>query len=194
LLQQSTVASGNTCGATFWTDGKFEAPMLPDEPWLIACPHCHALAWVDELAEVGRIEWRYKMDEPADQFPSAFPGETPSAEQYFSFLAAGIVEARKRTYVRHRAWRAGNDSRRAGERTALSTQESANLEALLAETTGMEEHDRIARAEMLRELGRFEAVLEALKGDFDRLRSYAVLIRSLAERHDPFVARLPAEN
>ena len=167
--------------------------MLPDKPWLIACPHCHALAWVDELAEVGRIEWRYEEEEPAERFTSACPAKWPTAEQYFRVLAAGVAEARKRNYVRNRAWRAGNDSRRAGERAALSAQESANLEALLTETTGMEEQDRIARAEILRELGRFEAALENLAGQFETLGSYAVLIRALAERRDPFVARLPNE-
>jgi hypothetical protein len=36
---EPTLMSGNTFGATFWTDGKQEAPMLPDMPWLVKCPH-----------------------------------------------------------------------------------------------------------------------------------------------------------
>ena len=35
LLAEGTLASGNTLGATFWTDGKREAPMLPEMPWLV---------------------------------------------------------------------------------------------------------------------------------------------------------------
>jgi hypothetical protein len=33
-MAQRTLASGNTIGARFWTDGKMEAPMLPDQPAL----------------------------------------------------------------------------------------------------------------------------------------------------------------
>jgi len=36
LIAQPTLLSGNTFGARFWTDGKREAPMLPEQPWLVA--------------------------------------------------------------------------------------------------------------------------------------------------------------
>ncbi len=42
LIEQSTLDSGNTLGAKFWTDGKRYFPMLPDNPWLVECPHCQA--------------------------------------------------------------------------------------------------------------------------------------------------------
>ena len=36
LIQQHTIRSGNTFyGAIFWTDGKREAPMFPDQPRLV---------------------------------------------------------------------------------------------------------------------------------------------------------------
>ena len=41
VVQEETV-SGNTIGASYWTDGKREAKMLPDHPWLAKCPVC---AW-----------------------------------------------------------------------------------------------------------------------------------------------------
>ncbi len=40
-IEQDTIGSGNTFGATFWIDGKREALMLPDQHWLVMCPHCH---------------------------------------------------------------------------------------------------------------------------------------------------------
>jgi len=52
LIKQETISSGNTFGATFWTDGKREAPMLPEQPWLVMCPHCHVPLWIDELEEL----------------------------------------------------------------------------------------------------------------------------------------------
>jgi hypothetical protein len=39
LIKEYTIMSGNTFGAIFWTDGKRDAPMLPDLPWLVKCPH-----------------------------------------------------------------------------------------------------------------------------------------------------------
>ena len=57
LLQEETMASGNTIGATFWTDGKREAPMLPDFPWMVKCAHCGELLWVDELEQVDELRW-----------------------------------------------------------------------------------------------------------------------------------------
>jgi hypothetical protein len=51
VVQEETV-SGNTIGATYWTDGKREAKMLPDHSWLAKCPACFGLFWVDESVEV----------------------------------------------------------------------------------------------------------------------------------------------
>ena len=51
-----TIGSGNTFGARFWSDGKKDAPMLPDQPWLIKCPNCDALIWRDELKQIGEAE------------------------------------------------------------------------------------------------------------------------------------------
>jgi hypothetical protein len=50
-VQEDTL-SGNTIGATYWTDGKREAKMLPDHLWLVKCPVCSRLFWVDEALEV----------------------------------------------------------------------------------------------------------------------------------------------
>jgi len=44
--------SGNTFGATFWTDGKRDAPMLPDLPEFVKCPHCKLLLWINEQEEL----------------------------------------------------------------------------------------------------------------------------------------------
>ena len=41
LFARRTLASGNTLGAQFRSDGSFKARMLPQTPALVACPHCH---------------------------------------------------------------------------------------------------------------------------------------------------------
>jgi len=58
----STIASGNTFGAVYWTDGKREAPMLPDDPWLRKSPTEGVLFWSDECEEIGSIG-RWGTDE-----------------------------------------------------------------------------------------------------------------------------------
>ena len=39
--QRKTLISGNTIGATFYSDGKRDAPMLPEYPYFIKCPNCN---------------------------------------------------------------------------------------------------------------------------------------------------------
>ncbi len=56
LIEEFTILSGNTFGTIFWTDGKTQVPMLPDQPRFVKCPHCQALVWIDELEEVGKVE------------------------------------------------------------------------------------------------------------------------------------------
>lgn len=54
-VKVSTLASGNTFGAVFWTDGKCEAPMLPDHSRLRKHPTEGILFWADECEEISTI-------------------------------------------------------------------------------------------------------------------------------------------
>ncbi|MFZ4580311.1 MAG: hypothetical protein ACOYOB_18160, partial [Myxococcota bacterium] len=83
LVEQATIGSGNTFGATFWTDGKREAPMLPDPLWLVMCPHCQAPLWVDELEVLGEIDPWGKRDQA---FEGACECQTPSLQNYLALL------------------------------------------------------------------------------------------------------------
>ena len=63
LIIEETLMSGNTFGAIYWSDGKREAPMLPKTPWLITCPHCKALLWIDALEKQINISSSEKKKE-----------------------------------------------------------------------------------------------------------------------------------
>ena len=186
-IRQNTVASGNTFGATHWTDGKCEAPMFPDSPWLIKCPECQALLWIDELEELGQASI---LD--AEYF--AFDGvrcEIPSQAEYLSFLETGTHTPTKEQYLRLRAWWAGNDARREGACIGLSAAERANLLALAAMLDGAEPYDLLMKAEIMRELGRFDEALELLAGCPDGILARRVTaIRELAEKQDAWVRQL----
>ncbi len=55
FIKEEIIASGNTIGAIYWTDGKMDAPMLPESNQLIKCPHCHALLWKRHQEEIGSL-------------------------------------------------------------------------------------------------------------------------------------------
>lgn len=129
LIIQDTLSSGNTFGAVLWTDGKNEAPMLPDQLRLVLCPHCHETLWIDEIEPVREVRAGREEEDLAGE--SAAWSEVPTADDYFNLLAQGLTADEKERYVRIRAWWAGNDSRRdKADDIPMSSRERANLEAL----------------------------------------------------------------
>ena len=189
LIEQFTLTSGNTIGARFWTDGKRDAPMLPDEPWLVKCQHCGALVWIDEQQEVGIVDGRLPRQ---DSFKDALPYDTPSPDDYFAFLQKGVSDSEKEQYVRLRAWWAGNDTRRDGEAvTPLSDDEIANLDAYAALLDESDENDLIIKAEIMRELSQYDDALALLSTPFrEQLNYAAAIIRNLAVQKIPFVREI----
>lgn len=174
LIEQFTLTSGNTIGARFWTDGKRDAPMLPDEPWLVKCQHCGALVLIDEQQEVGIVDGRLPRQ---DSFKDALPYDTPSPDDYFAFLQKGVSDSEKEQYVRLCAWWAGNDARRnGGAVTPLSDDEIANLDAYAALLDETDESGRIIKAEIMRELGRYEDAVALLSTPFREQLAFAAAI------------------
>lgn len=177
LIAQHTIGSGNTLGARFWTDGKRDAPMLPDEPWLVKCPHCGARIWIDEQKQVGEIEPWGARDQDAAKFSDACPYGTPSIHDYLAFLAKGVSDDQKKHYLRLRVWWAGNDERRQGAEDApMSSEETDNLRAFVLLLDETEESDRLMKAEAMRELGHFAEARGLLSKPFSTELSQAVAI------------------
>lgn len=199
--------SGNTFGAVSWTDGKREAPMLPETPWLVRCPHCRALLWIDELERLGKV-WSW---ERGLKFEDARDYKTPSAKDYFALLKRGVADEKKLMYVRTCAWWSGNDARReppvtfrippgmdwrcfvreTPEPKPLAKRERLNLEALMAMLPESDENARLMKSEALRELGRFDEALALLAVPIsDNLAEAAGIIRQLVEQRDTRVRQM----
>ena len=180
LIEETTIGSGNTCGAKFWSDGKMEAPMLPDHPWLVKCPYCGAFAWLDELKEAGRVE---PYDDTPEEFKDARPYARLTLQDFHACLDGGGLAGDKEFYVRLHAWWTGNDARRKGKADKpLSAEEKKNLNALLplADKT---DSGRLMKAEIHRELGEFDLAAHLLVGAFEeQLAQAAGLIRRLVEK------------
>jgi hypothetical protein len=174
VVQEETV-SGNTIGATYWTDGKREAKMLPDHPWLAKCPVCAGLFWVDEAVEV---------DTGFDAAKGKQQVLAPSGKEMLEFLSGPALPADKELYVRVRAWRSANDAWRWNPNAtpAISKEQVQNLKSLSKMLDETEPNQRILKAEIARELGKFEECLLLLSYQFEPGYEFAtVFIRKLAE-------------
>ena len=183
-IAQHTLKSGNTCGATFWTDGKRDAPMLPDYPLFGKCPYCGALLWIKEQTQAGELGGRITGNFDAQQFADAQPALFPTLEDYAEFLKAGIHDKRKERYVRMRAWWTGNDPRREESREMpLDSFEVENLRAFITLLDETDDGDRLMKAEALRELGEFAAAEKLLATKFAKEMTEAVsFIRNLNQK------------
>jgi len=192
VFSYMAVGSYNTFGATFYTDGFIEGPMFEDQGRLFRCPHCHSLGWRDEFVCDGPGDG--SDDEEA--FGSVFDAEVdpiPLAD-YPGLLAESPWRGPdEEKYVRIAAFWAANMPRRnaAGAPHSFAPAEERNLLALL-DRLGDSPQDRLMRAEILREMGRFEDCLEALMGfDGGELEGIARLVRELAMARDSRVVSIP---
>jgi hypothetical protein len=174
VVEEATL-SGNTIGATVYTDGKREAKMLPDHPALVKCPVCGGLFWVEEAEKVD------SGFEAAEGKPKVL---APSEKQLVAYLASETLPKDKEIYLRMRAWWAANDAwrRLPDPKPAFSKEQVKNLEALSALFDESLPGHRILKAEIARELGNFAECLLILSYQFEEGYEYVVgFIKKLAE-------------
>jgi hypothetical protein len=140
--------SGNTIGATFWSDGDVDAPMLPEYPRVSRCQACGKFTWIS--------------DAPDANDPDASLVSPLQEEDFLDALDAGLGSNRDRELeLRISAWRRGNDQQRStgvcGRRTARS---EANIERLYEMLDPYVEW--CTKAEVARQLGRFDLARDVL--------------------------------
>lgn len=199
--KQATLLSGNTLGASYWTDGYMRARMLPSLPLVGACPNCGLLLWLDDLPTIARIAtWRPLGYEPSQhelrmekEYGEAKGFRYPALDDYFRYLESSLADPKRSREVRIRAWWEGNHRRRGTEGPVMSARERENLTVLAGLLDGTTDRGRLLKAEALRELGRFidalRTLLEPVEPD---LEGWAKLVGKLSERRLDRVAQLPA--
>ncbi len=184
LLTERTLLSGNTFGARFWTDGKMDAPMLPQYPALVRCAHCQTLLWLPEAKE-------HEFATPPKMFENvegALSPQPPTEADYLEAIESGLApDKEQEKYCRVHAWHCFNDARRdaknAAELSDLPDDTAANMKALFAMLERNKPDERMLRAELARELGRFPEALQLLNHDFgEDYAATAAQIRELAEQ------------
>lgn len=191
LVKFSTIGSGNTFGAIFWTDGKREAPMLPDEPWLRKSSSEGILFWSDECEEIGQVDF-FSGEEGNSEWDNLEFAEEPDEADYVAAIRNQIANTKEKLrYIRMRLWWSGNDRIRRKELTRLPQEHSQNLSEFASLLSEEDPNQRLMKAEVLRELSRFDEALQLLEGVFPEDYQHAVQrIRELASSKESQVATL----
>lgn len=203
LISVSTIASGNTFGAKFWTDGVMQAPMLPVTPQIAKCPHCASIVFlqnlelVEELGFLGPFE--FHIDEPnAEPFEvkknhSAKTYEHANFLELIQFVTNNKLNSEVERIARIQIWRKGNDERRASDiPISLIEAEIKNLEQLLLLLDGPQDYSDLVKAEVLRNLGLLDEAKEFFTdANFDRHEeNSAQFILELIEAGDTQVCEI----
>ncbi len=194
-FMQPTLMSGNTLGARFWTDGWREAPMLPDQPWLVKCPGCAGLLWLDEAEVAACID--PLEDEGCEHDDTPLYG-LPTEEDYLRLLSTCELEPEKEREARIRAWWEANHAHRGDDGSAcdagFSDRQLDNLAKLSGLLNESASEERLMMAEIARERGDFEEAMRLLNKRFPAdVAPVADAIRSLSQQNVALVAEVPQE-
>ena len=192
--QRRTLRSGNTVGATFYSDGKRVAPMLPEFPYFIKCPKCGKFFTISR--EV------ISNDKLADGERSPFV-RFLTIDEYKQAIEEGLVNGKDSDILLLRTflWRAYNDIIRQGgeieEKERVFYEENcrtiiAEKEDELKDGAPELDGDRLMCAELWRNIGEFDkskAMLNAISRQNDYKR-YIDAIRTACDAKNPLTVRI----
>lgn len=166
LFRIHTILSGNNLGARYWSDGKCDAPMLPEYPAVARCPHCRSVFWVEDTVVLG--EESCFSHPPANESAAPWCGarelDQLDVEGYQEAIACNSDIERER-FLRVRYWHTVNDLHRGDavaseeSKALMLPQHQANLNALLSLLREEDSSERIMKAEVFRELGQYRESL-----------------------------------
>jgi hypothetical protein len=197
-LRKSTFRSGNTFGATLWSDGYLDAPMLPSTIKVTRCRSCAKAFFIQDAESLGSY-WSCIVpghDEGDTILPDRCKGAPYIGDAKPDALSELIPQTEDRDRLRYlciRIWHIHNqayrDSNAEGqvERPAGFDENLERLITLLDEDRGQ---DQIMKAEALRELGRHAEALALLQDIDVKFGWMADQIRSMAQAGDRAVGVL----
>jgi tetratricopeptide (TPR) repeat protein len=181
-FRQRTLMSGNTFGATFWTDGKREAPMLPDSVIVSFCEECGRYFWVEDAEQIDKVQ------PDAEEYPDAELLKELTLEQYIeAFEKMEIKNDEDILFLLKQIWWKYNDYYRNDEQEEIKQSIEKRIPGLLEKLMDYLDENNddhlILKGELLRELGRFEKAIEILnkinEPEYDKAKQYII---ELAER------------
>ena len=178
-IEITTIYSGNNFGASYWTDGYVFSRMLPDSPRHRKCPHCGKLFWTKDLKKLGEVDWFWGEDEIDKSWGKPKIALEFEATDYLSTLESNFARTNdEKKYLRTYAWWKFNDLRRWKHPEKRFYRSSIfehipeitfyeNLEVLEKMLDESIQSERLQKAEILRELGRFDESKNLLEFGFD---------------------------
>ncbi len=161
-VKKGSLSSGNTFGATFYSDGRFFAPMYHLYPEVTKCMGCGEIFWLDELTQVG-MTYPYEPENPEwENIPSA---EYLSLDDNFVAIDSKIFRStEEEIYIRVRIWWAYNDRvRRKPQRFTDKDDKlrwESNCKALIQLLNPHNIEHRLMLVELHRNLGRFAEAIQ----------------------------------
>lgn len=185
---------GSLREATVWTDGRMVGPWIPEELALVGCPFCAESFWTRDSQALGVGNESYSDS----RWPEARVVVELDAPAILQAIVVGrATSPRKEKYLRMHAWWRDSDRRREGVAKELDTTEPGeemreNMRRLHLLTIEDNGDDRLMKAELSRQLGRFDEALHLLTHEFrqeEHVRA-AERIRELAKARDHRVARV----
>jgi hypothetical protein len=198
-----TLSSGNTFGARGWTDGRQIAPMWKVPPSVVKCRGCGRCHWLKDAREIGQamiedliiddhIPLPRQDIDPAELalWRKAGPVQEPSEEEYYQAFAEGLAgdDGQERTLRMLAWWRRNDGFRNAGDGAPAQPMTPAaegNLRRFLELLDEKEGTEGLMMAEILRQLGEFDAASQMLdRCDAERYGVAVRRIRALCESRD----------
>ena len=196
--------SGNTFGATFWSDGWVDAPMMPEDKVVIVCPHCREAVWRDDCHDghpdykpPERNPWEDSgrdYDEPYNRYGEFEAAERAGPKRFLKMLRTPVEAPERERYLRTRVWWNANHTYRKAPShppawTGPDKLNMAMLASLLDETDGRQ---LVTKAELMRELGCFRQARSLLARVPRKDNRFAAGVEELVEKGDSCVREIQA--
>ena len=169
LSKLFSLTSGNTFGATLWSDGYQDAPMLPRPPVVTRCHNCSGYFWVRDAKEVGEIDpFERKKGASDTAWEEALSIRELTESEYYEAIEAGLAStSENETQIRTLAWWRANDTDRIEEKGSRKLEQSnpqktANLILLFDVMKDDSAEGQLMKAEVARQLGRFDDAITLL--------------------------------
>lgn len=169
LYRQLTITSGNTINARCWSDGYFKAPMLPRFPAITRCKNCGCYFWVSDSKVIDQLfspSWDIKYPgaakkRPVNDYADKLYVPALSLNELAEAIEKGMGNTNEREiYLRIQYWHNANHLRRNTAPTFLLDKDNQtlvqNLHRLLELLDDNNANQRLYKAEIFRELGRFD--------------------------------------
>jgi len=198
VFKSESLASGNTFGATHWSDGKVDAPMLPEFSQIVRCAECEKFIWIKETEIAGEFDWFNREDDenPPQEWENARSPLDPKIEDFVIALEEGQGSSNeKESYLRMQLWWHLNDPVRNGERSAILPPVNeelflSNLKHLSQLLIDGSPDDQIMRAEIARECGEFDKCKSLLSDIPEKYASVCEQIRFFADEDNRVVQKI----